>query len=93
MALLETVEWAGVFAVTILFTLISIGSHKEIHFKWLAAVCWFVFAIVHFIVGDKTSALTYALAFLWMGLGLVFTVWGISSFFEVKKDKVWKFES
>lgn len=87
----ELLLFAIMFALSIVFTLLSMGQ-KEIHFKLFAAVSWFVFGIVHFIVGDKTSGLTLGLASLWSGLGLLFTVWSVSDFFRQKKEKLWSFE-
>jgi dipeptide/tripeptide permease len=83
------------FAVTLIFTLIAVNNREkgEYHYKLFAAVCWFIFSVVFFIVGQDGGGLAvYALTFLWMGLGLLFTVMGIQDFFNMKKDKIWGFD-
>lgn len=94
MTTLEIVATGLVFAVALIFTLISLSHEKEVHFKLFAGIVWFVFAFVYFVMGDKTvdASMTYAISFLWLGLGFIFTVWGISTFFDIKKEKIWKFD-
>jgi hypothetical protein len=79
------------FALSLIFTMLAVNDRKELPFKWIAAMLWFIFSVVHFIVGEAT-VLTYALCTLWMGFGLIFTFLGISSFFEIKKEKIWSFK-
>lgn len=92
MAIIEIVYYGIVFSVTLIFSMMAIAFKKEeVHFKFIAGVCWFILAIVHFLVGDITSVLTYAIAVFWMGLGFLFTILGIQDFFNMKRDKIWGF--
>ncbi len=91
-AILELLTYGVVFSLTLVFTMISLREPKEVNFKGLASICWFIFALVHFIVGDKDTALTYTLSILWLGIGLIFAVWGISTYFKLKHDRIFGFE-
>jgi len=82
-----SVVYSAVLVLTIVFTGVSIWRKEEVHFKALAGICWFIFGFVHFIAGEKDDILTPALAFFWFGVGLIFTIWGIASFFDEKKEK------
>lgn len=81
-----------VFAVTLVFTMVSLNKDKEVYFKWFAGICWFVLALVNFISNAATGFLTIPVSFLWLGIGLVFSVWGIEGFFHTKKDKRMSFD-
>lgn len=83
----EIIYVAIMFSVTMVFTLVSLSNQKEVHFKWFAAICWFIFSVVTFLAGSKDLVYALGLGLLWLGIGLVFTVWGFSSFFEAKKEK------
>lgn len=92
MATLEIILYAFTFGITVLFSLIAIDHTKEeVHYKFIAGLCWFVFAIVHFIITFSIGTLAYAVTFLWLGFGLTFSIMGIQDFFSMKKDKIWGF--
>lgn len=89
MATLEIIMYVIVFGVTILFSLIAIDHPKEeVHYKFIAALCWFIFSLVHFILTLSLGTLAYAITILWLGFGLVFTFMGIQEFFSMKRDKI-----
>ena len=92
MATVEIVEYGVIFAVTLIFSMIAINFKKEeVHYKFVAGICWLVLAVAQFIVGDIDSPLTWAIGFFWFGFFLLFTILAIQDFFNMKKDKIWGF--
>jgi hypothetical protein len=93
MATLDIILYIIIFGITVLFSLIAIDHPKEeVHYKFIAGLCWIVFTMVHFIITLSVGALAYAITILWLGFGLTFIVMGIQEFFSMKKDKIWGFK-
>lgn len=78
MAVSEVVQYAFVFALTLVFSVFAIimrdpeDLHWRVFFKVGAGLLWVVFAIIHFISGDVTSVLTPVLSLLWVIFGFIF---------------------
>jgi uncharacterized membrane protein len=93
MPLSETLQYTVVFAITIIFTAISLTL--DIYpalTKLIAGLCWFIMGLLQFVLGGAQSVLTIPLTFLFIAFGLVFWFFGFQEFFEIKKEKWNKWE-
>lgn len=67
-------QYMIMMAITLLFTVLALAYDENKLLGLLAALSWFLSALGHFSMGDKTSALTWGLAWLFVGIGLLFTI-------------------
>lgn len=82
----ETVQYIVLFAITVIFSVfaLTLDTYRLI-LKILAGFCWFILALLQFIVGDITSGFTMGIAFFFMGIGIIFLFSTIQEFFEQRK--------
>jgi hypothetical protein len=67
------IQYILLFGITIVITIVGL-SRDSITFHLLAAISWFATALGHLMIGETTSPLTWALGFLYVGIGLTFTL-------------------
>lgn len=67
------IQYILLMGITIIFTTIAL-NRDSITFSLLAAFTWFVASLGHLAIGQLDSPLTAALAMLYVGIGIVFTV-------------------
>ena len=67
------IQYVFLIGITLVFSILAL-NRNSITFHAIAAFTWFVTALGHMAVGELTSPLTSTLAFLYFGIGLIFTV-------------------
>jgi hypothetical protein len=67
------IQYVFLIGITLLFSILAV-NRDSITFHALAAFTWFITALGHMMIGQQTSPLTSALAFLYLGIGLIFTI-------------------
>lgn len=82
-------QYMIMIAVTLLFTVLAIAYEKKLTFGLLAAIAWFVSAIGHLAVGDKTSVLTANMPLLFMVFGILFIVEVMIQAADMMRQKRW----
>lgn len=80
-------QYMIMIAVTLLFTILAISYEKKITFGLIAAVAWFVSALGHLAVGDKTSGLTASLPWIFILFGILFTIKVIMQVVDMLRPK------
>lgn len=83
-------QYMIMMAVTLLFTVLNLAYSKSIVLGLLASVSWMISALGHFAVGDKTSGLTPALGWLFVGFSLIFAANTIRHVTSSIGEKRWK---
>ena len=93
MPISETIQYIIVFGVTVIFTVFALTIEKNrLFLKIAAGTCWFIMAVIQFILGDITSALTLVLPTLWFAFGFILFFLTIRDWKGEKKDHIWKFD-
>lgn len=82
-------QYMILMAITLLFTVLAISYRKNLVLGLLAGVTWMTSAISHFAIGDKTSALTWGLAWLFVGIGTIFIVRVVINTTRTLEDERW----
>lgn len=81
-----TTQYLVVIVATFLFSVLAVleteANPKKIILQWIAAVSWFVSGFVHFLSGDITSIFTVAPTYLFIAIGLIFTLSALYSTFQ-----------
>lgn len=67
-------QYMILIAITLLFTILALAYEKKITLGLLAAIAWFVTALGHLAVGDKTSVLTASLPLIFFVFGFLFSL-------------------
>lgn len=94
MAVSTTIQYAILLGITIFFSAFSLviqDKMKALTFNILAALCWFIFALTHFISGSTNDPLTYGLTSLFVMFGIIFALYGIHNFSQMKHERVYGF--
>lgn len=91
MATVDSISYLLMFAVTFVFSIISIirliENGKRLVLDWIlpiltgiSAVCWLILTPLHLaFVADGTSAFLSAPAILWFSFGIIFLLFAIKS--------------
>jgi len=66
-----TDQYLIMMAITLLFTVLAIAYRENYVLRLISSLCWLTSSAAHFAVGDKTSPLTSALSYLFLGFGLI----------------------
>lgn len=88
MPISETIYFVITFGLSVVFsTFAMVLEENKILLKILAGLCWFILALMMFIVGDVTSGLTLAFSMLFWGLGFMFWAWTTKDWFQERKGE------
>lgn len=85
-------QYMIMMAITLLFTVLAIAYTERSLFTLLAGISWLISSIGHFGIGDKTSALTFSLAWLYLGFGIIFIVKYVISIASMRRERRWSTE-
>jgi hypothetical protein len=83
-------QYVLLICITIIFSVLAL-ERNSITFHLLAAFTWFITALGHLAIGTLESPLTSTLAFLYLGIGLIFTVSTTDkaiAFLKVKRENI-----
>lgn len=84
-------QYMIMIAVTLLFTVLALAYEKKLTLGLLAAIAWFVSALGHLTVGDKTSVLTSALPLIFFVFGFLFALRvTLQSLAMFKEKRTWR---
>ena len=86
MALSGTVQYAIIFGVTIIFSLLALTSDKQgyavrVITRFIAGFCWLIMAVLQFVIGNTLEILTIALSTFFFGFAAIFMFSAISAIF------------
>jgi hypothetical protein len=84
------IQYILLFGITIVISIVAL-NRDSITFHLLAAVAWFSATLGHLMIGETTSPLTWALAFLYLAIGFTFTLTTMQQtldFLKAKKGSV-----
>lgn len=88
-------QYMIMMAISLLFTVLAIAYRENYLLGLIAGLSWLTSSLAHFAVGDKTSPLTSALAYLFLGFGIIivsYTVIEVSRMKQTKKQERWSLE-
>lgn len=92
MVLSVTIQYAFIVGISIVFSAFAMTLEEErLPLKAVAGFCWFVTALIHFILNLPGDAIVYAMTFMYFGFGMMFCVSSVMDFFGKKKDRIWEF--
>ena len=80
------IQYIFLIGITLLFSILAI-NRDSIIFHILAAFTWFASALGHLMIGQQSSPLTNALAILYLGIGLIFTISAMHKTLEFLQEK------
>jgi hypothetical protein len=80
------IQYVFLIGITLLFSILAV-NRDSITFHALAAFTWFATSLGHMMIGQQTSPLTIALAFLYLGIGLIFTISTLDKTLAFLKEK------
>lgn len=90
MVLSETIQFASVVMVTIVFSAFSFtDSQYRLVIKLIAGLMWFILSLTTVAFFGGTAVLTVPLMFMFMGIGLFFFFTTISDWKQKKRDEIW----
>jgi len=75
MPISETISYIIIFGLTVIFTVFALTMQEyayKLLLKLIAATCWFIMAVIQFILGGTTSALTIPISSLFTIFGFIF---------------------
>lgn len=82
-------QYMIMLTVTLLFTVLALAFEKKLTLGLLAAIAWFMSALGHLAVGDKTSVLTSALPLIFFVFGFLFSLKVVLQALSMFKEKRW----
>ena len=85
-------QYMIMMAITLLFTVLSLTYTKKTVLTLLAGLSWLISGLANFSIGDQTSPLTSGLSWLFLGIGIIFTVKTIVDVFKSYSQKRWSME-
>ena len=80
------IQYILLLGITIVISIVAL-NRESITFHLLAAVAWFAATLGHVMIGETTSPLTWALAFLYLAIGLTFTLTTLQGTLDYLRDK------
>jgi len=80
------IQYVFLIGITLLFSILAL-NRDSILCHALAAFTWFITALGHMMIGQQTSPLTSPLAFLYLGIGLIFTINTMHKTLEFLQEK------
>jgi len=84
------IQYVFLIGITLLFSILAV-NRDSITFHALATLSWFATALGHMMIGEQSSPLTSALAFLYSGIGLIFLISTMDktlAFLKTKREKL-----
>jgi len=91
MPISETIQYAIVFALTIIFSVFALTIEKhQILLKITAGICWFIMAVLQYVFGGVAATLTLPLSLLFSVLGFIFFASTILNWSGEKKDSFFR---
>lgn len=94
MVLPETIQYASLLGVTIVFSAFALTIDKEglkLVLKLTATICWFVMALTQFFFFGGSNVLAAPMVMLFLAFGIIFAFSTVTDWNTEKKDRIWKF--
>jgi len=85
-------QYMIMMAISLLFTVLAIAYRENYVLRLISGLCWLTSSAAHFAVGDKTSPLTSALSYLFLGFGIIIVSNTLIEVSKMKKQKRWSTE-